>query len=303
MLAAAQSLGSEARVLLCGDPAVWRRAADLSGVPVSLEASAVAEESHDPLPELGHPTVGGARIAWRALDQAIELVRCGQASAIVTGPISKANMLAAGFPSAGHTDYLQARAGAPRVLMVMSSPGFHVALHTVHIALAAVPTAIDGDRLIAEIELFRGFLDRVGEPPSRPIGVCGLNPHAGEGGHLGGEESQIANALDRCPRDGRPVVGPLPGDTAFAQMAEGRFAGVVAMYHDQGLAPFKLRAFHDGVNVSVGLPWVRTSPDHGTAFDLAGRGVARPDSAISAARLAVHLARVEGRRDGRSLIM
>lgn len=276
--------------LLCGDPRIWLRAAgQLEMDADAVEAACVGCAGDLPLPTAGQPTAAGARLAWQALDEALDAV-LADGGAIVTGPIAKAGMLEVGFAHAGHTEYLAERAGVDRVLMVMSAPGFHVGLHTVHIPLAEVPAAVRGDVLERDVEALAAYLARLGEPGT--IAVCGLNPHAGESGRIGFEEEQrIAPAVARLRARGVAVEGPLPGDTVFHAMVEGRFAAVLAMYHDQGLAPFKLRHFHDGVNVTVGLPWVRTSPDHGTAFSLAAVGPAAADatSAIAAVRLARRL--------------
>ena len=166
-----------------------------------------------------------------------------------------------------------------------------VVLATRHVPLQRVPGLLDRASLVSTLVLTAEALDWLGCARSR-VAVCGLNPHAGEGGMLGDEEKRvIAPAIAAVRRKGFDVTGPLPGDTVFHQAAQGRFEAVVAMYHDQGLAPLKLEAFETGVNLTLGLPWVRTSPDHGTAFDLAGRGRADARSMQAAARMAVHLAR------------
>lgn len=291
MLRAWQRFADDLPLTLCGPADVWRRAAHQIGAdPARLAGDVDAASGVDLLPPPGRPDGEGARAAWRSLDEAIEGVDGRRDRAIVTGPIAKAPMLEAGFPYPGHTEYLARRAGVERVLMVMSAPRFHVGLHTVHIPLAEVPARVEADGLVRDLELLGGYLERLGEFDG-PIAVCGLNPHAGEEGRLGTEESVIAAALARVRAAGGLVEGPVPGDTAFVELARGGYSGVLAMYHDQGLGPFKVRHFRDGVNVTVGLPYVRTSPDHGTAFELAadGAGAADPASAVAAVELAARL--------------
>jgi 4-hydroxythreonine-4-phosphate dehydrogenase len=287
MLQAWQQAPDRSALRLTGDPRVWLRAAGQLGLDdQAVEAACTGPAVDERLPPMGRSTPGGARLAWAALDASLARLDDGSAKALVTGPIAKAGMLEIGFPYPGHTEYLAAYAGAARVLMVMSAPRFHVGLHTVHIPLRNVPKALSPAGIAADLRLLAGWLAAIGE--SGTIGVCGLNPHAGEDGALGHEEDSIRAGMAGARAAGIAVDGPLPGDTAFVDLANGRLAAVLAMYHDQGLAPFKLRHFHDGVNVSVGLPWLRTSPDHGTAFSLAAAGpqAADPASAIAALGLA-----------------
>lgn len=276
---------SAAPIRLLGDPRIWLRAAGQMGLDTDRIESLCAGRALDQsLPPLGRATSEGARLAWAALDEAIDTARPGVT--VVTGPIAKASMLEVGFPHAGHTEYLAERTGARRVLMVMSAPRFHVGLHTVHIPLREVPSAVSAEGIAEDLALLSGWLQAVGE--RGVIGICGLNPHAGEDGALGDEEATIRAGMATARARGLEVEGPRPGDTVFVDLQAGRLAAVLAMYHDQGLAPFKLAHFHDGVNVSVGLPWLRTSPDHGTAFALAAAGPAGVDaaSAVAALRLA-----------------
>lgn len=288
MLQAWQAAADRAALRLCGDPRVWLRAAGQLGLATDeVEAACVGAAVAEPLPPMGCATSAGARLAWMALDEALAGLHDGQARALVTGPIAKASMLEVGFPYPGHTEYLAERAGARRVLMVMSAPRFHVGLHTVHIPLRDVAGAVSADGIAADLTLLAAWLATIGEGGT--LGVCGLNPHAGEDGALGDEEIVIRSGMQQARAAGLALAGPLPGDTAFVDLASGRLAGVLAMYHDQGLAPFKLRHFHDGVNVTVGLPWLRTSPDHGTAFSLAAVGPQAADPASAAAALALAL--------------
>lgn len=269
-------------IRLLGDPRIWLRAAGQMGLDTErVEALCAGRALDYSLPPLGRATPEGARLAWAALDEAIDAAKPGVA--VVTGPIAKASMLEVGFPHAGHTEYLAERTGTGRVLMVMSAPRFHVGLHTVHLPLREVPAAISAEGIAEDLALLSGWLQAVGEQGT--IGVCGLNPHAGEEGALGDEEAAIRGGMALARARGLAVEGPWPGDTVFVDLRVGRLAAVLAMYHDQGLAPFKLAHFHDGVNVTVGLPWLRTSPDHGTAFALAAAGPAGVDSASAAAAL------------------
>lgn len=219
----------------------------------------------------------------------------GEFSALVTAPVSKEAILRAGVDFVGQTEWLAALAGGIEVTMMLlgddpAGRWLRVALVTTHLPLAKVPGELRTTAVERAIRHSREACNRLGLPRAR-IGVCGLNPHAGEGGMLGDEEARIiAPAIARARDEGADVHGPIPGDTVFHEAIQGRYEVVVAMYHDQGLAPLKLVAFETGVNWTLGLPFVRTSPDHGTAFDLAGRGVANPSSMAAALRMAVRLA-------------
>lgn len=210
--------------------------------------------------------------------------------ALVTAPIDKAACRAEGFAFPGHTEYLAARAGGAEVAMLMAGPRLRVVLATIHMPLREVPERLSVAGIVRAGSLLAAGLQRDFGCPEPRIAVLGLNPHAGEKGLLGHEdEAIVAPAVEilRAEGAGRAVFsGPIPADTAFYAHWQGAYDGLVAMYHDQGLAPFKLVHFHDGVNVTLGLPFVRTSPDHGTARDLAGTGKANPASMWAAARLA-----------------
>jgi len=211
--------------------------------------------------------------------------------AMATAPVNKEAFRLAGLPWSGHTDLLAHLTNAPHVAMMFYSEALTVVLATVHIALAEVPRALTRESLEATIALTARELPRFGVAAPR-IAVAGLNPHAGEHGLFGREEETvIAPAIAALRRLGVDVAGPFPGDTVFVRARRGEFDAVVACYHDQGLIPVKLVAFGEAVNVTLGLPIVRTSVDHGTAFDIAGTGVANPDSMIAAVRLAARLAR------------
>ena len=245
----------------------------------------------DPLPRLGRVSAVGGRAALEAITLAICLALDRRVEAIVTAPISKEAIRAAGSPFPGHTEMLAAFTGARRHAMMLVGGPLRVSLATIHVPLALVPSLITprGVREVIELtwEAVRSFGIRAPK-----IAVCGLNPHAGEGGIMGEEERLvIAPAVRALAKKGIPVSGPYPADTIFFRAARGEFAAVVAMYHDQGLGPLKTLAFDTGVNLTLGLPIIRTSVDHGTAFDIAGRGLASPESLLAAIELAATMAR------------
>ena len=243
----------------------------------------------------GHPTAETARAAAAALEEAVTLARRGKLDAIVTGPIHKARMYEVGFKFPGQTEFLAERCGVKNFAMCLTGRKITVALVTTHIPLRKVPRALKQSEIVRVGLLLADFLRCRGNNASR-IAIAGLNPHAGESGKLGREEIEIiapaVEELNRSPiTDHRSLFsGPHSPDTVFHRAIEGEFDAVLCMYHDQGLIPLKLHAFHDGVNVTLGLPFPRTSPDHGTAFEIAGKGTARPDSMIAAINLAVELA-------------
>jgi 4-hydroxythreonine-4-phosphate dehydrogenase len=231
------------------------------------------------------------RAAYETIVRAVDDARHRRVDGMATAPINKEAFRLAGLPWHGHTDLLAHLTGAPHVAMMFHSPALRVVLATVHIALAEVPLALTRPSLEATIALTARELPRHGVPGPR-IAVAGLNPHAGEHGLFGREEEAvIAPAIAACRARGIDVSGPWPGDTVFLRAHRGEFDVVVACYHDQGLIPVKLVAFGEAVNVTLGLPIVRTSVDHGTAFDIAGRGVANPQSMIAAVLLAAALVR------------
>ena len=223
----------------------------------------------------------------RAVSDAMD----GTVQAVATAPINKEAFRLAGLQWSGHTDLLAHLTGAKRVAMMFYSERLVVVLATVHIPLAEVPEALTKERVQATIALTADSVARFTKVPPR-IAVAGLNPHAGEHGLFGTEEDRvIAPAIAECRTRGIDVSGPYPADTVFVRATRGEFDVVVACYHDQGLIPVKLLAFGQAVNVTLGLPIVRTSVDHGTAFDIAGRDVADPESMIAAVLLAARLAR------------
>jgi len=262
---------------------------------------------------LGQSTVETARAAAAALEESVTLARRGELDAVVTGPVHKARMYDAGFKFRGQTEFFADRCGVKNFAMCLTGGKITIALVTTHIPLRDVPSALKQSEIVRVGLLLDDFLrclprrnsTKAGRSRNAPrIAVAGLNPHAGESGKIGREEIEIiapaVAELQSAIRDKGPsgsdqsaiFEGPLSPDTVFHRAAEGEFDAVLCMYHDQGLIPLKLHAFHNGVNITLGLPFPRTSPDHGTAFEIAGKGFARPDSLIAAINLAVELAAV-----------
>ncbi len=244
---------------------------------------------------LGKPTAETSRAAAAALEEAVTLARRGELDAIVTGPVHKASMSKVGFRFPGQTEFFAERCGVKDFAMCLTGGKLTVALVTAHIALRKVPRALKQAEIVRVGILLADFLIPRSKAAPR-IAVAGLNPHAGESGKLGREEIEIvAPAVAELNRSQTTYhrslfFGPHSPDTVFNRAIEGEFDGVLCMYHDQGLIPLKLHAFHAGVNVTLGLPFPRTSPDHGTAFEIAGKGIARAESMIAAINLAVQLA-------------
>jgi 4-hydroxythreonine-4-phosphate dehydrogenase len=276
-----------ARLRVFGHPETLAAAAALVGVTLPPGLEVCGPTTPAPL-AFGAPdhASGAAQVAY--LEAATDALRQGACAGLVTAPISKTWAQRAGFSFPGHTEYLAARLGAGQVTMTFVGPRLKVALATVHLPLAAVPTALTTTGLTETIaQLARALRDDFGLARPR-VGVCGLNPHAGEGGLLGDDEQRVvAPAIAAARALGIDARGPLVPDAAFRAHLDGACDGLVALYHDQGLIPVKLIDFDDAVNVTLGLPIVRTSPDHGTAHDIAGRGVARASSMRAALRLAL----------------
>jgi 4-hydroxythreonine-4-phosphate dehydrogenase len=241
---------------------------------------------------IGKPDVAHAKATIASIEQAVALALSGEASAVVTAPIAKHVLLAQGFPHPGHTEFLAAlaeRHGHRDVfpVMLMASKRLMAVPVTVHIALKDVPAALTQDKLIRTAEIVHSWLSRYFAIAAPRLAICGLNPHAGEEGEIGREEIEIIlPAIEELKTRGIAAFGPAPADTLFHEAARSAYDAVLAMYHDQALIPFKTLSFEDGVNVTLGLPFIRTSPDHGTAFGLAGTGRANPRSFIEALKLA-----------------
>ena len=237
------------------------------------------------------------RAAYDAILAAVDDAMSGAVDAIATAPISKEAFALAGLPWHGHTELLAHLTRAPSVAMMFHADALRVVLATIHEPLASVPRLLTREVVEGVIRLTARELPRFGFAAPR-LAMCGLNPHAGEGGVLGDEEQRIIGpAIAACAADGIDVQGPFPADTLFVRASRGAYDAIVACYHDQGLIPVKLLAFGTSVNVTLGLPIIRTSVDHGTAFDIAGRNAADPGSMIAAVRLAATLAagRIAGR--------
>jgi 4-hydroxythreonine-4-phosphate dehydrogenase len=244
----------------------------------------------------GAPSPAFAAATIESIERAVIAVKSGAARAVVTNPIAKATLYAAGFQFPGHTEFLGAlaerewRTKAQPVMMIWSS-SLAVVPVTIHVALKDAPRLLTSELIVSTARIVAAdMMRRFGVARPR-LAIAGLNPHAGEGGAMGREEIEtIAPAIATLRAEGLDVVGPLPADTMFHSAARARYDVALTMYHDQGLIPAKTLAFDSGVNVTLGLPFVRTSPDHGTAFDIAGKGVANPASLIAALRLAARLA-------------
>ena len=244
----------------------------------------------------GAPTRAGAVRARQALEESVRLLRLGEIQAVVNGPVSKEWLARAGFRFPGQTEFYARRLGrrADAVTMCMVGPRLRVALATTHVSLRRAVAGLTTGAIVRAGLHLAEMLKRLGIRRPR-IAVCGLNPHAGEGGLFGKEDLRIvAPAVRRLKQKIRgPVAGPEASDTVFRRAMQGEFDGVVALYHDQGLIPAKLLDFDRTVNVTLGLPVVRCTPDHGTAFGIAGKGKARPDSLMEAVRLAARLVRAK----------
>jgi len=302
-LAAWERLRGRVPFFVIGDPAHMPEGAPVAVIETPQEAARVAATA---LPVLAHrfagPRIPGqpqpaqARGVIEVIARAVELVQAGEASALCTAPIHKqALQEGAGFGFPGHTEYLAHLAGDVRVAMMLAGPNLRVVPATIHIPLSEVPRALTPARIEEAIRLTHAALIRDFAIAAPRLAVAGLNPHAGEGGRMGREEIEvIAPVLDQLRAEGMALAGPLSADTMFHAAARARYDAAIAMYHDQALIPIKTLDFDRGVNVTLGLPFVRTSPDHGTAFDIAGQGVADPTSLICALEMAERLARARG---------
>ncbi len=309
VLRAAPLVADVARVVAVGSADVLRAQTEALGLGLIYVIRTLDEDVPDGTlavldPEPGRPgvfewgatTAEGGRQAIAAIEHATVLCIAGQADGLVTAPISKEAIHAAGSPFPGHTEMLQSITGAGTVVMVLAADlpagPLRVALVTVHVPVAAVAALVTAERIEAICTTLAGALRSSLGIDAPRLAVLGLNPHAGDGGVLGTEERDIiAPAVARLRERGIDATGPFPADAFFGRQAWTRADAVVAMYHDQGLAPFKALAQGAGVNVTLGLPVVRTSPDHGTAFDVAGTGVADPASMVAAIRMAAAMAR------------
>ena len=289
------------RIVLVGSEDVVSRTSHRLGLRTPATWSPGTAPKHkiscwDPVPQRTiKPTPGqvrtdAARAAHAWIVAAAQACLDRHLDAMVTAPICKEGMLKAGFDTAGHTELLAQLTETRNYAMMLFGGGLRVVLLTRHIPLRAVPDAVTARSLRDTVQLTLEGLGWLGVRRKK-VAVCGLNPHAGEGGKLGTEDHRIlAPAVRRLQRAGHDVTGPAPGDTVFHAAIQGNYDAVIAMYHDQGLAPLKTIAFDCGVNLTLGLPIVRTSPDHGTAFGIAGQGIASDGSMAAALRAAIQLA-------------
>jgi 4-hydroxythreonine-4-phosphate dehydrogenase len=259
---------------LVGDPSVFRAHAD---IPDTVFWPTDQTRSDNPV--------------VAAIDSAVSAALAGAVGAVVTAPIEKAKLLDAGFPFAGHTEYLAKRTASPRAVMMLAGAGLRVIPLTIHLRLADVASAISQAAIVETAEIVLAALARDFSIERPRLAVSGLNPHAGEAGKLGSEEIEIiAPAVEELCRRGHLVEGPLPADTMFHAEARARYDAALCMFHDQALIPLKTLSFWEGVNITLGLPIVRTSPDHGTAPDIAGQNKADARSMIAAIRMATAMA-------------
>ncbi|SLN43469.1 4-hydroxythreonine-4-phosphate dehydrogenase [Falsiruegeria litorea R37] len=262
-------------------------------VEISVTALPVLEIPFAAPADPGNPSPDNAVGVIKAIETGVQLVTSGQASALCTAPIHKKALIdGAGFAYPGHTEFLAALAGVDRVVMMLASEQLRVVPATIHIALSDVPKVLTPDLLRETISITANGLRRQFGIAHPRIAVAGLNPHAGEGGAMGQEEGDWITALVQAlgQNDDLTVTGPHPADTLFHESARARYDAAVCMYHDQALIPIKTLDFDRGVNVTLGLPFIRTSPDHGTAFDIAGQGIANPTSLIEALKMAQRMA-------------
>lgn len=244
----------------------------------------------DQVPQPGEPKPGSAKFVIETLSAVLQACQNDEIDAIVTGPVNKALINQGGFDFSGHTEWFAEATGCDQPVMLLASGDFRVAVATTHLALRQVPDAINQQLLKDTLTIMHGELQSKFGLANPVISVCGLNPHAGESGQLGQEEIEIIiPALENLRAEGLNLIGPLPADTAFTQRSLEGVDAVLAMYHDQGLSVLKHAAFGDAINITLGLPVIRTSVDHGTAYDLAGTGKADPGSLIAAVETAVKM--------------
>ncbi|MGB5076261.1 MAG: 4-hydroxythreonine-4-phosphate dehydrogenase PdxA [Sphingorhabdus sp.] len=237
----------------------------------------------------GAPDLDGAHCAYQALEMAIGFARAGSASALVTGPVSKAQLYAVGFTHPGQTEFIAERCGVSKnnAVMMLAGPDLRVVPMTTHIPLASVAGRLDGRLIRQRLRATAKGLQRNFGIANPRLAVAGFNPHAGEAGNMGREEIDIfLPAIEQIRSEGFDVVGPFPADTMFHAEARSHYDAALCAYHDQALIPLKTLYFHDAVNMTLGLPVVRTSPDHGTAFGIAGKNIAMPNSMIAAIKMA-----------------
>ncbi len=262
--------------------------AEDSELPISLLPLSDVESY---LPGQKKATAEGGDLSVQCILKGINLAMSGHIDALVTAPICKEAIHAAGYGYPGHTEILKIFSGAKRVVMLMAGGKLRVAFVTTHVALREVPQLITIEDVFETITITNDNLKRFFGLEKPRIAVCGLNPHAGEEGIFGSEEKKIITpAIEKAQKNGVQCIGPVSADTIFFKAMKGGHDAVVAIYHDQGAIPLKLHAFETGVNITLGIPFARTSPDHGTAYDIAGKGIADPRSLMEAIKTAVRMA-------------
>jgi 4-hydroxythreonine-4-phosphate dehydrogenase len=293
-------------VIVIGDERAMARGIGITGLPLRLVTVPDGLPPADPDPavihlrpmsslgagdlEFGKPTIASGEAIYRYINEAARLCLSGAVSAMATAPISKEALNRAGHHYPGHTELLAELTGIGEFVMMLAGDRLRVTLVTIHEALKDVPSLVTKEKVLSTIRITHRDVDRYFRKNPR-IAVLALNPHCGEGGLFGNEEEQIIKpAIDAARREGIDAVGPLSADTLFHFAVKGEYDAVVCMYHDQGLIPLKLLHFDDGVNVTLGLPIIRTSVDHGTAYDLAGTGTASDASMAAAIRMAAAMA-------------
>ncbi|MGB0928724.1 MAG: 4-hydroxythreonine-4-phosphate dehydrogenase PdxA [Pikeienuella sp.] len=291
----------------CIDDPERLRALGAEVTVIASAAEATAAQGLPVLPEhlpaaitMGTPTAANAAAVIRSIDRAVSLTQAGEASAVVTNPINKKALYdGADFTHPGHTEYLAHLTGAARSVMMLAAPGLRVVPVTIHIPLSAVPEQLTTALIVQTGTILSEALARDFGLDRPRIAVAGLNPHAGEGGAMGTEDmSIVAPAIKQLHARGINAFGPLPADTMFHESARAKYDAALCMYHDQALIPVKMLDFAKGVNVTLGLPIIRTSPDHGVAYDIAGTGAADPSSLIEALNVAAEMAERRAARAG-----
>ena len=297
------------RPLVLGDPAALARGIAVAGLKTTLEVLEQGFPPEEPMPgkvylrplsllkpeemQYGRPTPASGEAMYRFITEAARMCLAGEAAGMATAPINKQALRLAGHNFPGHTELLAELTGTDKFVMMLAGDRLRVSLVTIHEPLAAVPRLLTAEKVLDTIRITWQDVHRYFKPNPR-LAVLALNPHCGEGGLFGdGEERLIRPAIEVARREGIEAIGPLSADTLFHFATQGEYDAVVCMYHDQGLIPLKLLHFDDGVNVTLGLPILRTSVDHGTAYDLAGTGKASAQSMKAAIRMAADMARVK----------
>ena len=287
----AQRVGIDCPIVPIADPAE-ALFASAAGLPVLAGLDGMS------LP--GHPAIDGARLALASLQWGVRFALSGVASGMVTAPVSKAQLMDIGWDYPGQTEFLADACGRPYrdAVMMLAGPSLRTVPLTVHVALAEVPGLISAELITHKARIVADGLRRDFRVLAPRLAIAALNPHAGEGGQFGDEDSCIiAPAIAALQAEGIAAFGPVPGDALFTPRARAGYDAALCMYHDQALIPLKALEFDEGVNVTLGLPIIRTSPDHGTAFDIAGKGVADPGAMAAAIVMASEMARARGATD------